>query len=364
MKIHFLILDYTLKGGVERFVANMANSLAEHGFGVTIHSFHKTNRQPLYETDSRVKIDYVTHIPFVSSLYKFSTFWACSKIIRSLKTKGSEHQFISTHPITTIYCRWICKTFSKRVITSEHSSYMSHNLLIRTLRSQAYRDVKKIVTQTEDGRKNFARDGLRAIKIYNSVTNFNDTFQWSSRSYNKSDSKKMCLTIARFEPVKQLDHFLEVAKIVSATRQDIEFVMIGDGYLLPALKQKISDNNLHDLVRIIPPTPHVNAHYAKASIYLITSESESFSMTMVEALSFGVPVISYSNLVGPAEIIKSGKNGYLVTQDNYAEMAELIIQILQQDDMMEKLSKGALESAFDFRDEQVLQKWKCIFDEH
>ena len=356
-QVCFFVIDITLKGGVERFVSNLARSLSGDGFNVAIYSFHKTYDKPLYVFPENVEIIYLSNISFRPFLYKFVTFWSCAKLRQSLKSYRNKFVAISTHPITTIFLYFLYRDVLGRTIASEHSTYLAHNKAIRLLRLVAYKHVRNVVTQTEDGVKRFALGGLAATRIANPTTIFNDTRQWPNEVAVGSRDTFTCLSIARFEQVKQLHHYIETARLVHEIEPQIQFVLVGSGPLESYLKELISTHSLSEVFSIFPPTPQVNCYYASSDAYIITSSSEAFPMTVLEALSFAVPVISYDRLVGPAEIIIDNSNGYLCDQDCPDAIARRILGLYYDRDLLTIMRRNALESSLQFRPENISKEW-------
>lgn len=359
--INFFVLDVTLKGGIERFVVNMANSLAKKGYHVKIYSFHRTNDSPLYFLDNHVEVEYMTSLPFRGGIYKLITFYCCFKLSIKSAFNWKDSECISTHPITTIFISWLSKPLLHKIIASEHSSYSSHGALISWLRAKAYKHAKAIVTQSDDGISKFLAKGLSSVKIYNPTTNFMASKQWDI-DLIKEKTEFVCLSVARFEPVKQLQQYIDVAKIVHAQHPSIKFQLVGDGSCLEQLQAKIQKEGLNHCFTIFSPTENVNVYYEQASVYIITSKSEAFPMTMIESLSFATPVISYSDLVGPKEVIDNGKNGFLCEQGNTKEIAEKIIELYSDESKKLSMMQGALESSTQFKDENIISLWEGIFN--
>ena len=168
--IEILVLDLTLKGGIERFVANLANGFCDLGYQVTINSLLKSNPLPMYDINENVKINYVTKYRFSSLTYKFLTFWALLKFALLAQWRLN-HVCIITHPIVTIYL-WLLRFDMQKVVTSEHSAYFAHGRLVRALRLYAYRHVNQVVCQTISGANDFLEDGISSTVIPNATTNF------------------------------------------------------------------------------------------------------------------------------------------------------------------------------------------------
>lgn len=80
-------------------------------------------------------------------------------------------------------------------------------------------------------------------------------------------------------------------------------------------------------------------------------------MTVLEALSFAVPVISYDRLVGPAEIIIDNSNGYLCDQDCPDAIARRILGLYYDRDLLTIMRRNALESSLQFRPENISKEW-------
>lgn len=356
-QVIFFVLDITLKGGVERFVSNLSQLLNDCGYDVVIYSFHKTYDNPLYFFSKNVKIIYLSKLSFRPFIYKVVTLWCCAKLGILLKNNGNPFVAISTHPITTIFLYFLHREILGRTVASEHSTYLAHNKVIRSMRLLAYKHVRNVVTQTIDGVERFARAGIAATRIANPTTVFNDERQWANEVNFGDTDKFICLSIARFEQVKQLNHYIEAARIVHEAVPQIRFLLVGSGPLESNLKALVIKYSLSEVFSILPPTPLVNQYYTSADAYIVTSSSEAFPMTILEALSFAVPVISYDHLVGPAEIITDHSNGYLCEQDSPAAIAKRIIELYYDRGLLMTLRRNAVDSSAKFSPESISREW-------
>ena len=353
--ISIIVLDITLKGGIERFAVNLANSYIAVGYTVTIISIHNTNNAPIYSLNKLVNLKYSTNLPFYEKTYKLTTLIACA-LLRLKSNIYSSRTTIITHPITSIYLKILGYDMSN-IIASEHSAYGAHSKFVQALRIWAYKKVKGVVCQTQNGLENFKRFDISAKLIPNAITEFNDQNQWSfSRRRNFQ-----VLTIARLEPVKQLQTFVDIASEVKQRGFDLNFKIIGDGSQSKAIQKHILEKSLQDLVEIIPATPNVGQFYGCASVYLITSKTESFSMTLTEALSYGIPAISNKSLVGPREIITHGYDGYLCRDGDVKEFANRIIELFE-DEKWAIFSKRAIQKSLLYKSDIIIRKWVEIHE--
>lgn len=355
-EVKFFVLDITLKGGIERFVANMAALFSISGYGVKIYSFHHTFEKPLYVIHPSVEIVYLSTHPFKNSLYKIVTFLGCLKLAILSRSFRQPYVAIATHPITTIFLSWFCPSLLQHAIASEHSTYSAHRAWIRALRLRSYRRVKCVVTQTSDGAERFVAAGLPTAQIPNACTDFTDPRQWAL-GQRLPGHRFTCLSVGRFEGVKQLDHYIEMAYLVHQKIPHIQFKLVGAGPMEAPLRERIQQCGLEKVFCVHAPTLNVNKFYANAEAYLITSESEAFPMTMIEALSYGVPVVAYDQLVGPKEIIVDGYNGFLCEQNNPTALASKVLDMYRKPKLCQKLQCNALRSAQAFHHETIFKKW-------
>ena len=83
-------------------------------------------------------------------------------------------------------------------------------------------------------------------------------------------------------------------------------------------------------------------------------------MTVIEALSYGVPVFSYDGLVGPKEIIANGVNGFLCRQDSPIAIADKLIDYYRFPENFYDMRACALRSAKTFHETEIFKLWLSI----
>ena len=97
-------------------------------------------------------------------------------------------------------------------------------------------------------------------------------------------------------------------------------------------------------------------HYADSSLYLSTSRWEGFPLVLAEAMSFGLPVISFFNN-GSNEVLEGGKWGCLVENSNVEKMVESINTIINDKELIIKYSNLSQKRVEDFKLEQIGSQW-------
>lgn len=94
------------------------------------------------------------------------------------------------------------------------------------------------------------------------------------------------------------------------------------------LAQFIADNDIGHAIRFVDFTNEVQVFYEAADVLALSSAWEGFGNVLVEALAFGLPVVSTRCNFGPAEILEDGKYGRLVAVDDEESMAAAILEVL------------------------------------
>ena len=85
-------------------------------------------------------------------------------------------------------------------------------------------------------------------------------------------------------------------------------------------------------------------------------------MVILEAMSFGLPCVSYDCPSGPRDMVENGKTGYLVPFDNFEELEKSTIELLRNPGKVKEFGENALEASNNWSDEFILEKWRDILN--
>ncbi len=341
-------------GGAERVVFNLATIFSKKGHPVKIISLFRCNKKTFFEARG-IDIVYLSEVghAFSSNLSsKIKTFF----ILKNFYAKNNffANEFIiSTFSILSIFSILLFKGNRSRLIASEHSSYFAHNFFIRFLRVFFYKKNVKVIALTQFDTRIFLKQNIEATCIPNSLASF-------PRPKKLAPLKKFhCLSIGRLDKVKGFDRLIDIAN--ELRDENFIFSIVGSGEERLNLKRKIIKLKLAHSVKIINASKNLEDFYSNADIFLLTSRTEAFAMVILEALSFGLPVISYNCPVGPAEIIRNNYNGFLI-KDGCTEQFCKIIKLLASNKTLRKeIAVGALETSKDYSPDKIYQLWaKCL----
>jgi glycosyltransferase involved in cell wall biosynthesis len=132
----------------------------------------------------------------------------------------------------------------------------------------------------------------------------------------------------RLFPVKDYALMVEIAREVSKRTSHIRFVLAGDGPEKVRLERLVKEYGLEKTFLFSGFIDNINIFNRGLDIYINTSSHEGIPMSILEAMSFSVPVLA-PNVGGLAEIIENGVQGFLIDTRNPADFAEKCIALCE-----------------------------------
>ena len=135
--------------------------------------------------------------------------------------------------------------------------------------------------------------------------------------------------VGALHPGKDHGTFLSSAERVARSVEDVIFLIVGEGSesYNNAVRRRISDLQLDSRVRLLGWRDDILDLMAASDVLVVSSEKESFGLTVIEALAVETPVVS-TRCGGPEEIMEDGVTGLLVPVKDPLAMAEAIVRLL------------------------------------
>lgn len=262
--------------------------------------------------------------------------------------------------------RKIAKDASISYAITEHSSAFARSLLSRTQEKQAKRvfdsaDVRIAVS------KSFA--SLLKQKFKHEFFYIPNVMQLKideigKRKTNSNDNFKIC-NVASLDKNKRHDRLLNAFKLLHNKYPNSELHIAGDGPDAKKLKELAKDLDIQNFVKFYGAIPRSEVFELMKSsdILSVSSDYETFGLVLIEAMSFGLPVIS-TKCGGPESIILSEDLGILTEKDikSFAEGLEIMISKVKHNNFDEDKIKNFVENNFSYRavGEQIMEKLRNI----
>lgn len=137
------------------------------------------------------------------------------------------------------------------------------------------------------------------------------------------------ITVSRLSPEKDLITMLEAVRIVVNTIPYFRLIIVGDGPERERLEQKSAALQLESHVQFLGERNDIPHLLSQAGFYVSSSLTEGISLTLLEAMSVGLPVVTTS-VGGNPEIVQEPHTGILVPSANASKLAEGIIRMCDQ----------------------------------
>jgi glycosyltransferase involved in cell wall biosynthesis len=142
------------------------------------------------------------------------------------------------------------------------------------------------------------------------------------------DPARRCIgSIARFHPVKDQAMLLRAFARVATAREDVDLLLVGDGPLRETLTDLSRSLGIERRVRFLGIRADVPDILRALDVFALTSVSEAASLTLLEAMASGVPVV-VTAVGGNPELVRHGTDGLHVPRGDASATAEAILQIL------------------------------------
>lgn len=324
IKIVFVLPDMS-GGGTERVVALLANEYVRKGYQTAILLF--AGNQTAYHLDPKVEL----YVAGEASGGKFSIRLKRINRMRKFYQKNRGCYIFAFSVMGAVFSVLAAAGIPHRMLVSERNDPTKFKQW--RIRNWAYMKAEKLVLQTEDTRKCFPeRLREKAVVIPNPVADgMPEPFQ--------GERKKRVVSVARLQPQKNhkllLNAFAEFVK----EYPEYQLHLFGIGELEEELRSQAKRLNIEEKVVFRGFSSNVKDAIWDNAMFVLSSDYEGISNSMIEALAMGVPVISTDCPVGGAKTyIQDNVSGILTPVGDQQALCDAMKRIAGDPELAKKLS--------------------------
>lgn len=201
---------------------------------------------------------------------------------------------------------------------------------------------------------------IEVIQNFVDVKRFNKKPIDAFRRVIAPNDEKIIIHASNFRRIKRVE---DVVRIFSQVHKKVpsKLLFVGDGPERSAAEGLCRELNLCDDMRFVGKQEQMEEILAIGDLFVLTSEYESFGLAALEAMAAGVPVIS-TNAGGLPEINVNGKTGYLSNVGDVNSMSAHAIDLLSDNEKLDKFKANALEQAKLFDIHNIVPKYEELYN--
>lgn len=345
--------DMTKNGGIGRVISILSNHMVDNqNLLVHILSFFNTGKNNFYYISDKITQNYLYDERI--NMKKAIILGGHLKLRRFLIDNKIDVLIVAGalfFPISIL----ACKPTNIKCICWEHSNLKNNDVFFKRFCRlfAAYRADWIVVLTKRDFESYKKKYGISNIcQIYNPI----DPNIYKHEHAYKQSAKKI-ISVGRLCYAKNYEILIQIAKEVFRKIDDWEWHIYGEGELREKLETLIREADLEKRVKLKGQRNNIYELYSEYAFLVMTSRYEGFPMVLIEGLACGLPLVSFDIYTGPSEIIKNGENGYLIEKNNYREMANKIMKLINDLQMRKKMSDESKDISAKFNVSEIGLKW-------
>lgn len=332
-------------GGSERVLCLLANHFSERGRNVGVISFNSNKNE--YYLNSNIEKLYIPH-----SVGLFEKIVRV-KILRKIAKENPYATIVAFEYFVNMLTIFSCLLLPNRVVVSERNdpSLVGNGVVKGRIREFLYRKVDMLVCQTATAAE-FFPDAIPKQVIQNPIKDHLPLpFEGKRRL--------TITTFCRLEKQKNLGMLIRAFASFRKAHPDYTLEIYGNGSERQALLTLVESLSLNEVVTLEPSKADIHEIVRDCSMFVLPSDFEGLSNSMLEAMAVGLPTISTDTPSGGARsVITNGINGLLVPVNDEEKLLHAMLRVAADDNAAELMGKNAAEVREQLSLSRVAIQWE------
>lgn len=368
MKIFYTIAGLYRAAGMERIVTDKANYWAGAGYDVVIITTEQKGRPPAFPLASGIR-----HLDLEIG-YEENNGASLWNKLRHYSFKQREHrrrlklvlEREKPDVVFSMFCgdeRFLYRIHdgSKKVL----EVHFSHFKRLQYARKGLWALVDRWRT----------RQDARLVRRYDAFVTLTaeDLAYWGKPANGRiipnflksmpaepsSLESKTVLAVGRYDYQKGFERLIRAWAAIP-DKGGWNLRVVGDGPLRNALQLEVKHVGVTDSVQIDTPQKDMDAVYRSASILALTSRYEGLPMVLLEAQSYGLPIVSFDCKCGPRDVVTDMSDGFLVPEGDIPLFSEKLSILMSDYNLRETMGRQARLAASRWDQENIMNQWKML----
>ena len=367
-KILFVIEGLSLRGGLERVMADRMNALAGRGHEIVMLEVYDHGDSPdafyISPEVRRIRLG-------IRKRGLWMKPWQFHEVMRATRRVVDEEKPDAMTAAALLGVMvYGMSAFRTRMIYESHGArrFMPLKLMVRRME----RRVDTVVTLTTADAMEYAIARHKVV-----IPNYSDISSLSSgtsgtsgssgssgpsgtsgASGNPGASSQTIISLGRLTPEKDFAMLLRAWHIVSKAVPTANLAIYGDGPERNMLERLAVQLGISGSVSLNHSVSDVEAVYRRASLLVMSSRFEGFGMVILEAMQRGVAVVSVDAPHGPRDLLGGG--GGILTERSAQALADAIIRLLTDHDLTQRIGHDATKAAERYDKDRIISMWENV----
>lgn len=373
MKLVYIFSSFAAKGGTERIFCDKMNWLAEvAGYEIVFVTYEQGNHPFAYPLSNKIRhVDLNTRffttgtMPLLKRIrFKFTMPRLFKHRLQELLDEIQPDVVVSTTYALFLFREILSQPYRHVVESHVYYQLLLQNtfthipwldrMITRHLLEMLKRCEKVVVLTQKDAACWKGYDNIEVI--HNVVTNYPEKIT------DVADRPKRIIAVGRLHAQKGFDLLIQSWQLIAARHPDWQLVVYGHGGDLQKLQQQLEKAGLTSSMTFAGATDNIYKEYQDSAFYVMSSRYEGWGLVLVEAMSCGLPCVSFDCPYGPSDIIRDGEDGFLVENGNIQQLAEKMELLINNKELREWLGVRARLNAARFTSDNIMPQWTKLFE--
>ena len=352
-KILFVIEGLSLRGGLERVMADRMNALAGRGHEIVMVEVYDHGDSPdafyISPEVRRIRLG-------IRKRGLWMKPWQFHEVMRATRRIVDEEKPDAMTAAALLgVIIYGMSAYRTRMIYESHGArrFMPLKLMVRRME----RRVDTVVTLTTADAMEYAIARHKVV-----IPNYSDISSVSSGASgnpgNPGASGQTIISLGRLTPEKDFAMLLRAWHIVSKAVPTANLAIYGDGPERNMLERLAVQLGISGSVSLNHSVSDVEAVYSRATLLVMSSRFEGFGMVILEAMQRGVAVVSVDAPHGPRDLLRGG--GGILTERSAQALADAIIRLLTDPDLTQRIGHDATKAAERYDKDRIISMWEDV----
>ena len=355
-------------GGAQRVVSILCNHWSRNGHAVTLIATFSGEKINHYYLDKNVVLKYVNNSSFFpeSKLWNlYSKLFQLRKLIKSQKP-DVVISFLARVNVASALSMFGIKS-SLIICERTWPPFASLNNKYWWVYRIVFKGVDRIIVQTDKSKAWLAQNfpGANVKVIPNPAVYPVPISDGTSIDPNSviSQNRRLILASGRLHKYKQFDLMIRAFFKLKDKYSDWDLVILGDGEERDSLSRMAINLGIGDRVYLPGSIGNISDWYERADLFVLSSIVEGFPNVLLEAMTYGLPCISFDCDTGPRDMIKDGVNGILVSpKDKEVGLSNAMDKIISDNEFARTISDNSILVRDKYSISNIMQEWNDILD--